>query len=94
MADSTFVEPTVDVRVESQAALTILSPKKQDEFRSMSTEAQQNLTPQQTQTPSIAIGKGFSISTLTLEEVLAMKQKKSAESLRKLLQLRQILTEA
>lgn len=74
MTDSTPVEPVVEARVDNQADEAILRSQRQDEFQSVSPEAQQHLTVQQTQAPSIVTCKGIATSTLTPEEVLAMKQ--------------------
>lgn len=53
----------------------------------------QNLDIQQNQAPSTTAGEGTSHNTLTLEEVLSMKQQNPAETLRKLQKLRQVSTE-
>lgn len=69
------------------------SPQRQDEFRSVSTETNQNPDIQQIQDPSTAAGGGTSNNTLTQEEILSMKQQNPIETLRKLQILRQASTE-
>lgn len=74
------------MRVATQPAetATLLSSQRKDEFLSVSPEAHKNLYIHQTQTTSTATGEVTSFSTLTPEDVLAMKQQNPAEALRKL----------
>lgn len=94
MADSTSADSVLEERVDNQTDEAILSPQRQNEFQSISPEAQQIPIAQQTHNPLIVIGEGVSTGTLTPDEILAIKQRNPEEALRKLQQLRHLSTDA